>query len=154
MSPVPKYRPHAPPPEEMPLMMLINELSRLFRNHMRTECEKIGLQDGFRQLLFQLAHEDNIPQLDLVQRTHLRAPTVSVALRQMEEAGLVSRRPDHGDQRQVIVVLTEKGRELDRRQQEKFHEAEELFARGLTDDEYQRLKALLLHMRQNVLEQL
>lgn len=154
MSPVQKERPQAPPPEEMPLMMLINELSRLFRNHMRTESEKIGVQDGFRQLLFQLAHEDNIPQLDLVQRTHLRAPTVSVALRQMEEAGLVSRRPSPDDQRQMLVVLTDRGRELDRRQQEKFHEAEALFARGLAEDEYRQLKSLLLHMRQNVLAQL
>ena len=42
-----KDRHFGPPPEEIPLMMLINEISRLFHNHMRRENERIGLQEGF-----------------------------------------------------------------------------------------------------------
>lgn len=144
-------RRHRPPPEEMPLMMLVNELSRLFHNHMRTESERMGIQDGFRHLLFHLTREDNLTQLELAHRTHLKAPTVSVALRQMEEAGLVTRTADPEDQRQIRVRLTDKGRELDNRQREKIREAEELFARGLSEEEKRTLKALLLHMRRNVL---
>lgn len=151
-SPGPRQeRRHGPPPEEMPLMMLVNELSRLFHNHMRAESERIGMQDGFRHLLFHLTREDNLTQLDLARRTHLKAPTVSVALRQMEEAGLVTRTADPEDQRQIRVRLTDKGRELDDRQREKIREAEELFARGLSEEDKQTLKTLLLHMRRNVL---
>lgn len=69
----------------------------------------------------------------------------------MEEAGLVVRTADPEDQRQIRVRLTGKGRELDNRQREKIREAEELFSRGLSEEEQQTLKALLLHMRRNVL---
>jgi hypothetical protein len=149
--PVPVKPPRRPPPEEMPIMMLVNDLSRLFHNHMRAESERIGMQDGFRHLLFHLTQEDDLTQLELVRRTHLKAPTVSVALRRMEEAGLVVRTADPEDQRQIRVRLTGKGRELDNRQREKIREAEELFSRGLSEEEQQTLKALLLHMRRNVL---
>lgn len=145
---------HGPPPEEMPIMMLINELSRLFHNRMRDEGERIGMQDGFRHLLFHLSHEDNLTQLDLVRRTHLKAPTVSVALRKMEDAGLVSRSTDQRDQRQTRVVLTDKGRELDGRMQESIRRTETLFSRGLSDEEQRVLKGLLVRMRGAVLETL
>ena len=147
-----KHPHHSPPPEEMPLMMLVNELSRLFHHRMRAEDEKIGMQEGYRHLLFHLAREDNLTQLDLVRRAHLKAPTVSVSLRKMEDAGLVTRSTDPDDQRQTRVLLTEKGRELDARMRENIQKTEILFAEGLSDEEQQNLKSLLLRMRQNVLD--
>lgn len=147
-----KHPRQGPPPEEMPIMMLVNELSRLFHHRMRAEDEKIGMQEGYRHLLFHLSREDNLTQLDLVRRAHLKAPTVSVSLRKMEDAGLVTRSTDPDDQRQTRVLLTEKGRELDARMRENIQKTEILFAEGLSDEEQQNLKSLLLRMRQNVLD--
>lgn len=146
-------RHHGPPPEEMPIMMLVNELSRLFHNRMRNEGEKIGMQEGFRHLLFHLAREDNLTQLDLVQRAHLKAPTVSVALRKMEDAGLVTRTTDPDDHRQTRVRLTDKGRLLDDRMRENIHRTESLVAEGLSEEEQQTLRRMLLRIRRNLLEQ-
>lgn len=145
---------HGPPPEEMPIMMLVNELSRLFHNRMRLEGERIGMQEGYRHMLFHLSHEDNLTQLELTRRAHLKAPTVSVALRKMETAGLVSRSTDPKDQRQTLVRLTEEGRRMDQQMQENIQRTEALFSRGLTVEEQESLKRLLLHMRENVLQAL
>ena len=147
-----KDRPCGAPPEEIPLMMLINEISRLFHNHMRAENERIGLQEGFRHLLFQLAREDNLSQLEITKRAHLKPPTVSVSLRKMERAGLVTRANDPFDQRLTRVCLTDKGRELDRQERESIRQAEHMFAEGLSDEEQQVLRKLLINMRDAILE--
>lgn len=144
---------YGPPPEEMPIMMLVNELSRMFHNRMRAEGEKIGMQEGFRHLLFHLAREDDLTQLDLVRRAHLKAPTVSVALRKMEDAGLVTRTTDPNDQRQTRVRLTDKGRRLDNRMRENIRKTETLVAEGLSEEERQTLRRMLLRVRRNLLEQ-
>ncbi|MCI8361512.1 MAG: MarR family transcriptional regulator [Clostridiales bacterium] len=151
--PPPDDRRHGPPPEEMPIMMLVNELSRLFHNRMRVAGEKVGMQEGFRHLLFHLAREDDLTQLDLVRRAHLKAPTVSVALRKMEDAGLVTRTADPEDLRQTRVLLTDKGRRLDDRMRESIHRTETMAADGLTEEEQQTLRRMLLRVRGNLLEQ-
>lgn len=139
------------PAEQMPVMMLINEVSRLFHNHMRSEGEKIGMQEGFRQLIMHLSHEDDLTQLDLVKRTHLKAPTVSVTLRKMEAAGLVTRETDQIDQRQTRVKITESGKRMDKLIKQNIKKTEDIFVRGISEADCQTLKRILLRMRENIL---
>ena len=139
------------PDENMPVMMIINELSRMFHNRMRSEGEKIGMQEGFRHILINLALEDDLTQLDLVQRSHLKAPTISVALRNMEQAGLVIRHTDDVDQRQTRVRLTPSGREMDRLLRQKIKKTEDIFISGLSESDCKLLKQLLLRMRNNII---
>lgn len=88
--------------------MMTNEVSKLFRDIINREVEKLGVQNGYRQLLFHLSRMDGVSQLELARATHLKAPTVSVTLKGMEADGLVVRRGDENDARVIHVYLTER----------------------------------------------
>jgi DNA-binding MarR family transcriptional regulator len=140
------------PPRETPLM-LINEIMRIMQCHIKAvNTEKNLAQRSYRSLLIELAHRDGVTQLDLVNRTHLKAPTVSVTLQKMEKEGLVERRPDSFDLRATRVYITEKGRELDRKMLSLIKEEEALAMTGISAEEEQQLLGYLRRMRANIIK--
>ena len=139
------------PPRDSKPSMLINEISKLFRDQMREYSEKLGFQNGYRQLLMHLAHEDGITQVELVRRSHFKAPTVSVTLKAMEEEGLIRRETDSADMRQTRVYMTDKGRELDSVLVRKVIELEDMMLAGVTKEEEEILLRYLKHIRDNIL---
>ncbi len=132
---------------------LCNEISRLFRMHMRENDASDGVmsQQGARLVLSTLCVHDGITQLELVRATHLRAPTVSVILKRMEAEGLVQRRNDLSDKRSVSVYLTDTGRKLDEKTIMKIKELDAIALSGLSEDEISALMALLPKIRDNLL---
>jgi DNA-binding MarR family transcriptional regulator len=62
--------------------------------------------------LMQLFDKDGQTQSELLDSVGLDHSTVSKSLRRMQEAGLVTRRPNEHDRRVLNVWLTEQGREL------------------------------------------
>jgi len=119
MAKTEKIIPASPPPRvelsDNPVK-LCNEIARLFRGKMREreDAEGVMTQPGAHLVLAFLASGDGTTQLELVHSTHLKAPTVSVILKKMEEEGIVRRECDKNDGRAVRVFLTEHGREIDR----------------------------------------
>lgn len=92
---------------------LIQKAEHLLKNyHMtRKAClEKYGLKNVYCKILSVLSQRDGDTQLDLVQRSGLQAPTISITLRRMEREGLVRRVTDENDLRKSHVFITEKGR--------------------------------------------
>lgn len=132
--------------------MLIGEISKLFQDRMSKSSERLGFRNGYRQILRHLAREDGVTQIDLVKTTHLKAPTISVTLKKMEEEGLVRRETDRIDQRQTHVYLTEKGRETERAFFGAIVETEKTMFDGLDDEELETLRALLKKVRNNLLD--
>lgn len=132
---------------------MIMEISRLLRFRVRRDEEE-GVMAGStaRLVLAHLAVRDNINQLELVRLTRLKAPTVSVLLRRMEQEGYVCRMPDPDDRRAVRISLTEKGREFDRRHLCNITTNDHLAMRGIGADEEAVLMALLTRIRDNLLE--
>lgn len=148
-----------PPPEreelrEVPMApRMIIEISRMLRFRVRQgEDEGVMGQNTARLVLSHLAVRDHVNQLELVRLTRLKAPTVSVLLRRMEEEGYVMRIPDETDRRAVRVVLTEKGREFDRRHLSNISTNDHLAMQGLTDEEQETLLRLLTRIRDNLSE--
>ncbi len=132
--------------------MLINEISRLFRAKMSLyEPAGATRQDSVRQIMRQLAFHDGCSQLELVNRTHLKAPTVSVALRRMEEEGLVERKTDEIDLRVVRVYLSEKGRAHNQLIRERLHAVDDALMQGFSQEETEVLLQFLERMRDNIL---
>lgn len=138
--------------EDMPVTMLVNELSRLFHNEMRQESSAIGMKNGYRHLLFHLAKEENLSQLELAERTHLKAPTISVTLTKMEAEGLVTKTVDPADARSIRVSLTEKGRALDDRMRERIMQKDRVFTESLSEEEVVTLRTLLIRIRRHLFE--
>ena len=149
MNPTDQHKPH-----ELTPGMLISEISKLFHDKMNQNSEKLGFKNGYRQILRHLARKDGITQIDLVRATHLKAPTISVTLKKMEEEALVSRTTDEKDQRQTHVYLTEKGREMERAFFSKIVETEETLLRNVSAEEKEQLCAILKKMRANILDEM
>lgn len=131
-----------------------NEISRLFRGRLRAMDDGGAMsQPGAHLVLSWLGMHDGICQRELVEATHLRPPTVSVLLRDMEEEGLVERKGDPDDQRAVRVYLTEKGRASDRENIETIHTLDKIGLRGLSEEEIRTLMTLLPRIRDNLLKE-
>ena len=135
-----KNHPH-PPWEEMRKnpCMLCGEVSRILHQRMRECSERAGINLSY--------------QLDLVRATHLAAPTVSVTLQKMEQEGLITRKTDSSDQRQLLVYITQAGRELHDRAREQIVKTEDRALAGITPEERQTLLAILTRMRDNLIEE-
>jgi DNA-binding MarR family transcriptional regulator len=108
-------------------------------------------QKSGQLILIELAKRDGRTQLELAEATHLKAPTVSVALQKLEKEGYVSRRPDEYDLRATRVFLTEKGRELDERIRGIIREQEERATSCLTDEESETLTRILRKLKDNLI---
>ena len=67
---------------DMTVIMLINEVSRLFGSAIRDiDAQDSDMsQESFRFILISLSHTDGVTQLELCRSTHLKAPTISVTL--------------------------------------------------------------------------
>ena len=72
----------------------------------------IGLNIGQEVLLFELAIRDGRTQAQLATAASCEAPTVTMAVRKLEAAGLISRVRSEHDNRAVLVSLTDAGHEL------------------------------------------
>lgn len=132
-------------------MMIISEISRLMIDKLREkDADNPITQRSERLLLIELAKRDGRTQLDLVKATHLKAPTISVALQKMEHEGYVTRRPDEYDLRATRVFLTEKGRSIDDKIKKRISDEENLAISGLSDFEKETLTKLLLKIRNNL----
>lgn len=144
-------RPPLPPREKMKPGMLIMDLSRLIHDLMREQEHMLGIKSGYRMVLFHLNHrEEGIPQSQLVNATHLKPPTVSLALQNMERDGLVERKVNTADQRETLVCLTEAGRDLDRKLHEGIEKVDANISSVLTDEEQQQLIELMLKIRGHI----
>lgn len=146
--------PHKPhhTPEEMPTMMLMGDISKLFHDKLRNFSEQIGIPDGYRHILFTLARADGKTQYEISVITHLKAPTVSVALQKMEAEGLVTRFTDETDQRQSRVYITERGREIHKKMEDNLKVSEKLALDAVSEEEEAFLRRILLKMRSNLLD--
>lgn len=148
-SPIPHF---AKSPKHETPPMLINEISRLFAAKMR-ETENEMQQESVRLIIISLIHQEGVTQLDLVHRTHLSPPTVSITLKKLEAAGYISRTVDTQDQRAVRVFLTEKGRQLNEASLKSIKALDAILMQGLSADETETLLNLLRRMRDNILDE-
>ena len=148
---VPESKPEQPDPTPM---ALIGEIGRLMGDKIREKADENPIsQKSGRLLLMELAKRDGRTQLELVHATHLKAPTISVALQKLEHEGIVMRKPDEYDLRATRVFLTEKGRELDNRIRKRIRDEEALAMVNLTQAESETLVRLLKKIKKNLIDE-
>ena len=131
---------------------LCHDVARLSRAKARqTNIDGIMSQPGARMVLGVLAVNDGISQRELVESTHLKAPTVSVILQSMENEGMAERRRNPEDRREMRVHLTDYGRRVDMEVISKIKETDALALEGLCAEERDTLMELLGRVRQNLI---
>ena len=73
----------------------------------------------------------------------IEPPTLSLILEKMERAGLICRRKNLSNNKNVMVELTEKGKMIGRNAQRIFLETEQDFCKTLSADELESLQIIL-----------
>ena len=135
--------------------MLIGHISRAQRCTLRArENDPIMTQNSCRAILFCLAREEGVTQLELSHRAGLKPPTVSVTLQKMERDGLVTRRDNEIDLRQTLVFLTDKGKKIHEQIHGLHKEGDAIALSGLSEEEIDTLSSLLNRVIDNLLEEL
>ncbi|HTY07791.1 MAG TPA: MarR family winged helix-turn-helix transcriptional regulator [Candidatus Edwardsbacteria bacterium] len=99
-----------PIPETDPLYATFGRAIRFHYCRMQMLLQELGVYPGQPPLLFVLGKHGPMSQRALAARLHLAPATVTVMLRRMERAGLVTRRGDPADHRISTVHLTARGR--------------------------------------------
>lgn len=132
----------------------VNDASFLFGYFVGKELEKIGMRASYRHVMKPLMENDGLTQLDLVKITKLKAPTISITLRNMEREGIVRREKNDNDRRETHVFITEKGREMHAKILEAFDSAEKVMLAGISEKELSALGKTLAKMEENLKKEL
>ena len=139
--------------------MLLNEVSRLF---LRVVKQRSGEEDkrptreqlSARLMLMHLSRHDGATQSELARVTKMKAPTISVALRNMENDGLVERVADGDDGRVTHVYITEKGRRVDGENFARMQQVDAIMMEGVSAQEAEAMLTTLCKMRENLIKEL
>ena len=139
--------------------MLINEVSRMFFRIVKqkggeTDRRPTREQHSARLMLMHLSRCESATQSELVSVTRMKAPTISVALKNMENEGLVTRVADENDQRVTHVYITEKGRRVDGENLARLKEVAAVMMADVTEEEAATMMATLCKMRENLAKEI
>lgn len=87
------------------------------------------------RILYVLWQKDEVPIVELSQKTGLAKNTLTVMLGRMEESGLICRKTSESDKRQSLIVLTDRARELQGKYDEVSQKMNAIFYEGFTEKE-------------------
>lgn len=128
----------------------VNEASYLYGVYVNQELERIGMRYSYRHIVKPLIENDSLTQLELVKLTGLKAPTISITLRNMERDGIVRREKNDTDRRETHVYITEKGRKMHAKAMTALDKAEKTMLNGLSDKELNVMRGALDKMCENL----
>lgn len=135
-----------------PVQMILQQLLLLTKYQAIHLLEHFDLNPGQAGILFTLSHRGNLTQRELATRIGITPPSMTVALRKMEEKGYVIKQPDELDQRKIRIHLTEKGAGCIDDMKKVFRQIEEIMFRGFLPEEKLLLRRFLLQMEENILK--
>ncbi len=136
------------------LEWLFRVLNRMHLYYIDKEMEKQKLGfAGFPPILFVLSHEmkgKQASQKELADFLGIRPSSVAIAVKRMEQAGLVERVTDENDLRRNIVTITKPGEKLVRDSMKVFDEADRKMYDGFSEEEKEQLKQFFARIIQNL----
>lgn len=108
--------------------------SRIFQRLLQ-DCGVEEFNGPQGHILYVLWQKDEVPIVELSQKTRLAKNTLTAMLGRMEDAGLIERKTAESDKRQSLIVLTEKARDLQQKYDEVSQKMNEVFYKGFSGDE-------------------
>lgn len=132
----------------------VNNVGALFTKYVNSELQKIGMRSSYRHMMKPLMDSESLTQLQLVELTGLKAPTISITLRNMEREGIVARVKNDTDRRETHVSLTDKGRDMYAKILDTLAKAEKIMLNGISDKELKAARAAADKMSANLLAEL
>jgi DNA-binding MarR family transcriptional regulator len=114
--------------------------------------QRIGISRPEYVILFCVMHRPGITAQEIVGATGRPKNSISFAITRLEKKGLIVRRPSQADSRRMELRATGPGRTIYRRILPLLQERERRLLAPLSEDERERLGALLLKIALNVPE--
>lgn len=123
---------------------------RMFERFIQDRLTQSQIQIGMWYFLRILWREDGLTQRELSRRAGTAEPTTLEQLKHMEARGLIKRRRGVADKRTVLVVLTAKGRLLEKALMKNLDDLHAVALAGLNSSEVVTLRELLTRVRENL----
>lgn len=134
-----------------------DRLAHLIRHAARSLVRGLQIRLAEHNVLFGhwaflriLWEEDGLTQHELNERVGLMEPTTYSALRAMESLGYIERKHLPGNRKNLHIFLTSTGRELRDKLVPLAQEVNSVSTRGLSDDEIQTCRKVLLSISANM----
>ncbi|WP_376095703.1 MarR family winged helix-turn-helix transcriptional regulator [Roseomonas sp. CCTCC AB2023176] len=128
----------------------VRALNRAVQRALGAAIAPHGAAVGTWYFLRVLWERDGLTQRELADAVGMMEPTAAAALRDMEQAGWITRTRDSGDRRKQIVVLTDAGRALRRELLVHAHAVNDRATAGFSDEDRETLLSLLTRARANL----
>lgn len=129
---------------------LLQQITRTYYEMLPTFEQHMGMTRARWHLLKQLFSEEQLSQAALQQRAGVDGAAVTRQMKQLEEAGIVSRWIDPRDNRFMLVALTREGRQLVARLIERGAALEAQVMAGLDPSEIAIMQRGLRQIRANL----
>lgn len=137
--------------EDASVFIVLHQLLHLSKYQAMKRMEILGLKPSQAGILFILNCEGELSQRSLADKIGIKPPSMTVALRKLEERGYIRKEQDEKDQRIVLIRLSEKGRECIESLKGIMSDMEEVLYQGITPEEMMLFRRLVLEMRENLL---
>ena len=129
---------------------LLDKVSSQTRRNYNTLLRELNLHVGQDHLLCQLWRKDGLTQVELCEKLNCEASTVTNMLKVLEKNRLVVRLKDPDDKRINRIFLTEDGKNIQASVSEVWENQQNRLLDGITLEERQLMKRLLMQMQTNI----
>lgn len=137
--------------KDLSIFIILHQIVHMSKYQEIKKTEALGIKPGQAVILFMLGCKGGLSQKQLAQEIGITPPSMTVALRKMEESGFIMREPDDEDQRVIRIRLSEKGKQYVDEIKSILEEMEELLYEGISPEERMLFRRLLIEMRDNLL---
>ena len=127
------------------------DLTHIYRDVMAVIEQQAGMSQTRIEIMHELFHAPELSQAELQKHLGVEGAVVTRIVKQMEAAGIVTRRPDPRDNRYTLVALSARGRQMsDSAESENFQATfgAQLLA-GLSEPEQAQLLRAIARVREN-----
>ena len=137
--------------EESSVFFSVFQLMQFMKYQAMKRMEEMDIKPSQAGVLFSLKCWGEQSQKQLAERVGITPPSMTVALRKMEEKGYVIRKQDENDQRVIKIQLAPRGEECIEGIQKVIKEMENIVYQGISREEILLMNRLLADMKQNLL---
>lgn len=138
--------------QEAPFHVVLHHLQHILNYRAVPLFRKLELNPGNAAILFVLKKYGSLSQRELAERVGITPPSMTVALRKMEQQGYIGREPDEKDQRIIRIRILEKGEACVGKVKQSAVQLEETAFAGMTEEERVLLRKLLIRVVDNLSE--
>jgi DNA-binding MarR family transcriptional regulator len=125
-------------------------LGHLYPDAARAFSRRVGMSLSRIEVLHELMHAGEISQMELQKRLDIDGAQITRFVKQMEAAGLITRRVDSKDNRFTLVTLAPAGQQVLQEMETLGEEFETQLLKGLSEKERANLVRMLKHIQDNL----